>query len=294
MAVLQRLTIIEVLAAITGNIVFVDTATRQNERQQSVNRTSTERQQSVNTASIERQHSIITASTECQQSVNNFGRCILNIPSTLLWHIPRIYILAAVMSKRDRNMVTAPVWKWASTQRQRFCVLHLVQFNGCATAFNHNRSIGSLYRQYRVCRYCDTTKWSSTQCQQSVNRASTERQQSVNTASSQRQQSVNRVSTILSVASWIFQALCYGIYPESTYWQPLSAKEIATWSQPQSENERQQSVNNFVCFILYNPRAVLQHLPIIKVLAAFIGDIVCVDTATAQTEHHQSVNRASI
>jgi len=102
------------------------------------------------------------------------------------------------------------------------------------------------------------------------------------------------VSTILGVASWIIQALCYGIYPESMYWQPLWAKEITTWSQPQSENERQRSINNFVCCILYNPRAVLRHLPIIEVLAAFIGDIVCVDTATAQAEHQQSVNRASI
>jgi len=116
MALLRHLTIIEVLAAFIGNIMCVDTATRQNERQQSVNRASTERQQSVNRASTERQHSIITASTECQQSVNDFVHCILNNPSTLLRHIPRINVLAAVMSKRDRNMVTAPVWKWASTE----------------------------------------------------------------------------------------------------------------------------------------------------------------------------------
>ena len=98
MAVLRHLTIIEVLATFTGKIVFVDTATPQNECQQS-----------VNTASAERQHSIILASTECQQSVNDFGRCILNNQSTLLWHIPRFNVLAAIMSKSDRNMVTAPV-----------------------------------------------------------------------------------------------------------------------------------------------------------------------------------------
>jgi len=133
----------------------------------------------------------------------------------------------------------------------------------------------------------------STERQQSVNRASTERQQSVNTASSQRQQSVNRVSTILCIASWIIQALCYSIYPESTYWQLSWAKEIATWSQPQSEIERQQSVNDFVCCILYNSMAVLRHLPIIEVLAAFTGNVVFVDTATQQNERQQSVNRAS-
>ena len=79
---------------------------------------------------------------------------------------------------------------------------------------------------------------------------------------------------------------------------------IATWSHPQSENERKQSVNNFVCCTLYNPRAVLRHLCIIKVFTAFIGNIVCVNTVahqndrqqslnSASTEHQQSINRAS-
>jgi len=66
-----------------------------------------------------------------------------------------------------------------------------------------------------------------------------------------------------------------------------------TWSHPPSENERQQTVNNFGCCILYNPRAVIRHLPIIEVLAAFIGNIMCVDTATLQNERQQSVNRLS-
>ena len=80
-------------------------------------------------------------------------------------------------------------------------------------------------------------------------------------------------------------------YLWTTYWQPWWAKEKATWSHPKSENERQQSVNNFGCCILYNPRAVIQHLSILGVLAAFIGNIVCVETATPQTERQQSVNR---
>jgi hypothetical protein len=116
---------------------------------------------------------------------------------------------------------------------------------------------------------------------------------SVNRASTQRQQRVNRVSMILGVASCIIQVLCYGIYPESTYWQPLCAKVIMTWSQPQSENECQQSVNDLVCCILYNSWAVLRHLLIIEVLAAFIGNIVCINTATPQNECQQSINRAS-
>jgi len=133
----------------------------------------------------------------------------------------------------------------------------------------------------------------STERQQSVNRASTERQQSVNRASTERQQSVNRASTILGVASCMIHGLCYVIGAYSTYRQPLCSKEQATWSQPHCENERQQSVNDFRCCILYNPRAVLWHLCIIEVLAAFIGNIVNVDVAAPENEHQQSVNRAS-
>jgi hypothetical protein len=97
-AVLQHISIIEVLAAFLGNIVFVDTVTPQNERQHSVNTASTEHQQSIN-----------TVSTECQQSVNAFGCCIMYIPRALLWHMSIINILAAILCKCDRDMVTAPV-----------------------------------------------------------------------------------------------------------------------------------------------------------------------------------------
>jgi len=97
-AVLRHLSLIEVLAAFTGNIVFVDTVTPQNERQQSINTASTERQQSIN-----------TVSTECQQSVNAFGCSIMSIPGALLRHMSIINVLAAVLCKCDRDMVTAPV-----------------------------------------------------------------------------------------------------------------------------------------------------------------------------------------
>jgi hypothetical protein len=77
------------------------------------------------------------------------------------------------------------------------------------------------------------------------------------------------------------------------YWQPFCANVIVTWSQHLSENERQQGINDFVCCILYNPRAVLQHLSIIVVLAAFINNIVFVDAVTLQNERQPSVNAAS-
>jgi hypothetical protein len=123
----------------------------------------------------------------------------------------------------------------------------------------------------------------------SVHRASTEHQQSVNRSSTQCQPSVNIVSTIFGVTSCIIQGLCYGIYPESTYWQPLCAQEITTLSQHKSEDVPQQSVNDLVCCILDNPRALLWHLPIIEELAVFIGNIVCIATATPHTKCQYSV-----
>jgi hypothetical protein len=142
----------------------------------SVNRVSTQHQQSVN-----------RASTQCQQSVNAFGCCIIYIPRALLWHMSIINILAAVLCKCDHDMVTALIWKWASTERQQFWVLHLVESKGCATALIHNRSIGSLYRQYRFCRYHYTSKWESSEHQHSINRASTEHQHRVNRVSTECQ-----------------------------------------------------------------------------------------------------------
>jgi len=78
------------------------------------------------------------------------------------------------------------------------------------------------------------------------------------------------------------------------YWHPFWAKATAKWLLPQFENERQQSVNDFMGCILCNPNAVLRHLSIIEVLAAFTGNIVWVDTATPPNERQRSVDRASI
>jgi hypothetical protein len=95
---------------------------------------------------------------------------------------------------------------------------------------------------------------------------------------------------MLGVASCKIQALGNGMYPESTYWHPFGIKAITVWSLPQSDNERQQSVNDFVGCIFFNRKAVPQHLSIMEVLAAFTGNIVCVDTATPPNEFQQSVN----
>jgi len=136
-AALRHLSIINILAAFIGNIVNVDVASTDNERQQSVNTASTERHPSINRASTER-----------QQSVNNLGCCILYDSKAVLRHLPIINVLAAFVGKREGDMITAPVWKWASTERQRYWVLHLLSSEGCSTAVIHNRSFGRLYRQY--------------------------------------------------------------------------------------------------------------------------------------------------
>jgi hypothetical protein len=70
-------------------------------------------------------------------------------------------------------------------------------------------------------------------------------------------------------------------------------KSTPTWSQPQSENESQQSVNDFGCCILCHPTGVAPLLSIIEVLAAFIGNTVNVHEDSPDNEHQLSVNRAS-
>jgi hypothetical protein len=98
---------------------------------------------------------------------------------------------------------------------------------------------------------------------------------------------------LLGVASCIMQGLCYGIEPYCMYWQQFCASEIVTRLQHLSENEHQQRVNDFVCSILYSRRAVLWHFYIIEVLAAFIGNIMFINTVTPQNECQQSVNTPS-
>jgi hypothetical protein len=73
----------------------------------------------------------------------------------------------------------------------------------------------------------------------------------------------------------------------------VCAKEKATWSQPQSENERQQSVKDFMRCIFYHPGAALQHLSIIELLATCIDIIINVDFDAPDNERQQSVIRPS-
>jgi hypothetical protein len=76
------------------------------------------------------------------------------------------------------------------------------------------------------------------------------------------------------------------------YWQPVWAKEKATWSQPYSENECQQRVVDYGYCILCNPRDVLQLVHIIGVLGSFVVNMLNIDVATPENECQQTVNRA--
>jgi hypothetical protein len=72
-----------------------------------------------------------------------------------------------------------------------------------------------------------------------------------------------------------------------------SASKQHQQSVNRASTEHQQSINDFGCCILYNPKAVLLHIPIIKVLAAFRGNMVSFNVTTPQNERQQSINRAS-
>jgi hypothetical protein len=73
------------------------------------------------------------------------------------------------------------------------------------------------------------------------------------------------------------QGWCNCVYPKSTYWLHLGA----IWSVSMSlhlemsvnraSTEHPMSINNLGCCILNNPRAVLQHLPILNVIPAVIS-----------------------
>jgi len=61
--------------------------------------------------------------------------------------------------------------------------------------------------------------------------------------------SVNTVSTIYSFKSWVIYVPISCRRRFIKYWQPLLAKTTATCSLLHPENERQLTVNSFICCI---------------------------------------------
>ena len=138
------------------------------EHQQSINRASTEHQQSINRASTEHQQSINTVSTECQQSVNTFGCCIMYNPRALLRHISIINVLAAILRKCDRDMVTTAVWNQRQPSVNNF--VGCIWYNARAVLW-HESIIQVLAAFIGNIVFVDTVT-PQNERQQSVNRAS--------------------------------------------------------------------------------------------------------------------------
>jgi hypothetical protein len=61
-----------------------------------------------------------------------------------------------------------------------------------------------------------------------------------------------------------------------------------------ASTECQQSMNDFHYRIIYIPRAVVPHLPIIEVMPILMGNILSFDAATPTNEHQHSINRVSM
>jgi hypothetical protein len=74
----------------------------------------------------------------------------------------------------------------------------------------------------------------------------------------------------------------------ATTWQDERQQSVKTAS-----TEHQHRINDFGYCIVYNPWAVLLHLPIIEVLAVCRGNMVMVNLTTPENERQQSINRAS-
>jgi hypothetical protein len=64
------------------------------------------------------------------------------------------------------------------------------------------------------------------------------------------------------------------------YWPRLWAKEPTTISLPPPKNQHQQSINDYLSCIMDNSRAEQRHIPIIIMVAAFLGNNGREDIAT--------------
>jgi len=103
--------------------------------------------------------------------------------------------------------------------------------------------------------------------------------------------SVNGVSTIFVFSFQLISLRCNNINLESNCWTPVWAKMILTISLPPPNNGCPWSVNNFWSCNLNIQWAILQHQPIIVVLASFEGNKATDNIAPhPEHEHQRSIN----
>jgi len=90
---------------------------------------------------------LLPPNNECQLSINNFGSCIMDTQCSVHHCWPIINAAAASMGQNATDHVTTTSWKWASTERQPFLVMHLEYSKGYWTMLSHDPLISCLYRQ---------------------------------------------------------------------------------------------------------------------------------------------------
>jgi len=152
-----------------------------------------------------------------QWSVHNCWSCILCNQRAIQ---PCQYIsivLATVLGKNAKDNIATTSWKWVSTERQRFLVLHHGSSKGCAMALTHNQCLSLPYGQKYYWRYHYYLL----------------------------KMSVNGMWIIFGLASWILWVLWNWVNPWSPYQPSWWAKMLVLISHPPRKNERTCSVNGF-------------------------------------------------
>ena len=162
----------------------------------------------------------------------------------MLWSLSGITdVLAAVIGKRDSNMLIAPFRELASTEHQWLLASHLGECMFRLVPDIHFCDIGSLYweslQRHAPCRIV--------------------------------RMSVNRLWKIFRIASWLIHVPIDCRHPFIKYWQPLQAKTTAKWSLLHPEKEHQRSVNSFSCCRFGNHAITVIFTFITESLTAIIG-----------------------
>jgi len=104
---------------------------------------------------------------EGQWSVNDVWSGIFGNLTGDWLQIPINAVLATIWGKNNSNMLSAPSWKWASMEHQRFLVWHLGQSKCCFVAIIHILSNGSLFNWQSTWHICYpimkmSVNWAST------------------------------------------------------------------------------------------------------------------------------------